>query len=134
MTREGTPDDLKEGSTWQYGPEFLKWPVEEWPIKSAREVAAYARESVNTLQREAFSAAIARAQAEAIQQKADPQATQGSQDGKPTVLREKPTGWVKDLMDLKRFSNLSKLVRVIAWVQRAAKQWLKRKCQTPGQP
>lgn len=67
ITRGGTPEDLKENSTWQNGSEFLKWPVEKWPIKSAGEVAA----------------------------------------------------------EVKRFSSLSKLVRVIAWVCLAAKQWLK---------
>lgn len=45
------PEDLKEDSVWQNGPEFLKRPVEEWPTKSAKEVAAYARESINKLQR-----------------------------------------------------------------------------------
>lgn len=52
----------------------------------------------------------------------------------PTLhLRKKPTGWVKDLVEVRRFSSLSKLVRVIAWVCLAAKQWLKRKCQAPKQ-
>lgn len=55
--------DLKEDSTWQTGPEFLKLPVEEWPIKSAEKVAARARENANRLQRKAFSAALTIAQA-----------------------------------------------------------------------
>ena len=74
ITRGGTPEDLNEDSTWQNGPEFLKWPVEEWPIKSAVEVAAHGRESVNKLQRKAFSSALTRAQARS-QQKEDLQAT-----------------------------------------------------------
>lgn len=37
LTRVGTPGDLKENSIWQNGREFLKWPVEEWPIKSSGE-------------------------------------------------------------------------------------------------
>ncbi len=32
-TRGATPEDLKENSVWQNGPEFLKRPVEEWPTK-----------------------------------------------------------------------------------------------------
>lgn len=50
--------DLGEGSLWQNGPEFLKWPVEDWPKKSAGEVVAHARESVNKLQRKAFIVAV----------------------------------------------------------------------------
>nr|XP_043874409.1 uncharacterized protein LOC122764147 isoform X1 [Solea senegalensis] len=140
ITRGGAPEDLKENSTWQNGPEFLKWPLEEWPIKSAGEVAAHARESVNKLQRKAFSGALTRAQARRSQQKVDPQAIQEipkieTQEENPVVnpplLRRKPTGWVKDLVEVRRFSSLSKLVRVIAWVCLAAKQWLKRKCRAP---
>lgn len=92
------------------------WPVEEWPIKSAGEVAAYARESVNKLQRKAFSGALTRAQARRSQQKEDPQATQESpksetQEEKPVVnptvlLRRKPTYWVKELVEVIRFSSL----------------------------
>lgn len=63
ITRGGTPENPKEESTWQEGPGFLKWPVEEWPIKSACEVAAQAREDINKLQRKAFSAVVSRAQA-----------------------------------------------------------------------
>ena len=143
ITRGGAPEDLKENSTWQNGPEFLKWPVEEWPIRSAEEVAAHARESVNKLQRKAFSGALTRAQARRSQQKEDLEATQESprsetREEKPVanptlLLRRKPTGWVKDLVEVRRFSSLSKLVRVIAWVCLAAKQWLKRKCRAPKQ-
>lgn len=129
ITRGGTPEDLKGNSTWQDGPEFLKWPVEEWPIQSAGEVAAQARESVNKLQRKAFSAALTRAQAKKSQQKEDPLAMQENpcQEAKPTLPRRKPTGWVRHLVDEKRFSSLTKLVRVIALIRRAAEKWLKRK-------
>uniref|UniRef100_G3Q1I0 Reverse transcriptase domain-containing protein n=1 Tax=Gasterosteus aculeatus TaxID=69293 RepID=G3Q1I0_GASAC len=37
VTRGATPEDLKENSVWQNGPEFLKQPVEEWPTKSAKD-------------------------------------------------------------------------------------------------
>ena len=47
---------------WQNGPEFLKQPVEEWPKKSAKEVAAYAKEGIDRLQRKSFSAALTRSQ------------------------------------------------------------------------
>ncbi len=38
ITRGGSPKDLKEDSVWQRGPVFLRWPVEDWPMKSAAEV------------------------------------------------------------------------------------------------
>lgn len=134
---------MKEISTWQNGPEFLKWPREKWPIKSNGEVAAHARESVNKLQRKAFSGALTRAQARRSKQKNDLRGTQESpksetQEGIPVVyptllLGRKPTGWVKDLVEVRRFSSLPKLVRVVAWVCLAGKQWLKRKCRAPKQ-
>ncbi|KAJ8011820.1 hypothetical protein DPEC_G00062230 [Dallia pectoralis] len=135
ITRGGVPVDLKENSTWQNGPEFLKWPVEEWPIKSAGEVAGAVRESVNKLQRKAFSGALTRAQEKRSQQKGELQGNQESpksehQEGIPGVnptllIRKKPSGWVKDLVEVRRFSSLYKLMRVVAWVCLAAKQWLK---------
>ncbi|KAM4521343.1 uncharacterized protein PAE49_002487, partial [Odontesthes bonariensis] len=139
ITRGGTLKDLDEESTWQNGPEFLKWPVEEWPIQSAGEVAAQARESVNKLQRKAFSAALTRAQAKMTQQKEDPLAAQKKespcQEEKHTLPRRKPTSWVKHLVDERRFSSLTKLIRIIAWTRRAAEQWLKRKSNpVPEQP
>jgi hypothetical protein len=36
--------------------------VEEWPKKSAKEVAAYAKEGIDRLQRKSFSAALTRSQ------------------------------------------------------------------------
>lgn len=142
ITRGGTSEDLNEDSTWQNGPEFLKWPVEEWPIKSAGEVAAHVRESVQKLQRKAFSSALTRAQARR-QPKEDFHATQKRPKGvtqeensvcNPTLLlRKKPIGWVEHLVEIRRFSSLSRLVRVIAWVCRAANQWLRRRCQFPKQ-
>lgn len=63
-TRGATPEDLKENSVWQNGPEFLKRPVEEWPTKSAKDVAADAKEGINKLQRKCFTAALTRARVE----------------------------------------------------------------------
>lgn len=53
--------DLNEESVWQKGPQFLRRPVEEWPKKSAAEVAADARERDNKLQRKTFSAVLKKA-------------------------------------------------------------------------
>ncbi len=66
-TRGATPEDLKENSVWQNGPEFLKRPVEEWPTKSAKDVAADAKEGINKLQRKCFTAALTRAQVKKTQ-------------------------------------------------------------------
>ncbi|KAJ8367396.1 hypothetical protein AAFF_G00320230 [Aldrovandia affinis] len=63
ITRGAAPEELSEDSPWQKGPGFLEKPFEEWPVKSAAEVAADARESVNKLKRKAFSGALTRAQA-----------------------------------------------------------------------
>lgn len=57
LTRGAAPEDLTEGSVWQDGPEFLKRPVEEWPSKTAKEVATYAKD-VSKLQRQGFTAAL----------------------------------------------------------------------------
>ncbi len=109
--------------------------MEEWPIQSAGKVAAQARENVNKLQRKAFSAAVTRAQAKMSQQKENPLTTQKSpsQEAKSTLPSRKPTGWVNHLVDITRFSSLTKLVRVIAWIRRAVEQWLKRN-SNPKQP
>ncbi len=66
VTRGCSPELLGENSVWQKGPEFLSSPVEDWPIKSASEVAADAREVVSRLQRKAFSAVLTRAQAKKL--------------------------------------------------------------------
>lgn len=62
VMRGATPEQLKEDSVWQNGPEFLKQPVAEWPTKSARDIAAHAIEGINKLQRKCFTAALTRAQ------------------------------------------------------------------------
>lgn len=67
ITRGGSPKDLKEDSAWQRGPVFLKWPVEDWPMKSAAEVATAARESINKLQKKTFSAVLTRSMAKGKQ-------------------------------------------------------------------
>lgn len=51
VTREASPQDLNEDSAWQNGPEFLRLPVDERPVKSAKEIATVARESINKLQK-----------------------------------------------------------------------------------
>lgn len=137
ITRGATSEDLKESSLWQNGPHFLKLPVEEWPKKSAKEVAANARDGINKLQRKAFSAVLTRAQAKREQSSA----LQNFPSMKETVIPTKapetveevpvqraPAGTVvKQLIDIRKFSSLTKLVRIIAWVWRAAARW-KRKC------
>lgn len=141
ITRGGTPEYLKEDYTWRTGKEFLKFPLTEWPKKSAADVAAHARVSVNRLQRKAFSAALTRSQANVDQRKDHLQAPQESvkneiQEEKAATnpslpLGRNPASWViKNLLDMKKFDRL---VKVIAWVWRAAKKWLEEKGQPKGQ-
>lgn len=66
VTRGCSPELLGENSVWQKGPEFLFSSVEDWPIKSASEVAAGARAVVSKLQRKIFSAVLTRAQAKEL--------------------------------------------------------------------
>ncbi len=49
ITRGASPKDLDKDSMWQNGPEFLKKSVNEWPKRSAAEIADDARERINKL-------------------------------------------------------------------------------------
>ncbi|XP_055768950.1 uncharacterized protein LOC129844827 [Salvelinus fontinalis] len=120
ITRGAAPEDLQEYSMWQDGPAFLRKPVKEWPHKSAKEIAAYAKEGINKLRRKAFSAALTRAQVKRNQSDAQ----QNNPDEPKTRIRRSPAGSaVTKLIDIRKFSNLTRLIRVIAWVWRAATRW-----------
>ncbi|KAK9521449.1 hypothetical protein VZT92_021254 [Zoarces viviparus] len=87
----------------------------EWPIKSAKELATAARESINKLQKKAFVAALTRAKAK----KGKPKQNQNRAQTEP---RRPPAGSaIRGLVDVKRFSSLARLVKTIAWIWRAAK-------------
>lgn len=49
---------MDENSTWQQGSKFLSLPTDEWPTKSAKDVSATARESVEKMQKKSFTAAF----------------------------------------------------------------------------
>lgn len=98
---------MAENSPWQQGPKFLSLPVEEWPIKSAKDVSVTARESVGRMQKKSFAAALTRAKVKEA----------------PNLEHRRPPAGaaVRNLVDEGRFSNLTRLVKTIAWVWRAAK-------------
>lgn len=137
ITRGAAPEDLQEDSMWQNGPAFLRQPMEEWPQKSAKEIAAYAKEGINKLQRKYFSAALTRAQAKrnkndvlpevGVQKESQSDAQQSRQnnpDEPKTKIRRPPAGSaVTKLIDIRKFSSLTRLIRVTAWVWRAATKW-----------
>lgn len=154
ITRGGTPENLGEEFEWQKGPQFLRLPVEEWPMKSAAEVAADARERVSKLQRKTFSAVLTRAQAkkylgetvkESLKESSPSRndLTNNASDLSICENTEKskcdknvPKGTpsdlvVKKLVNVEKFSNLGKLVRVIGWVWRSIKKWLGCRSQNP---
>lgn len=113
ITRGAGPKELAENSPWQQGPKFLSLPAEEWPIKSAKDVSATGRESVGRMQKKSFAVALTRAQVK-----------------EPPDLehRRPPAGAaVRNLVDEGRFSNLTHLVKTIAWVWRAAKWFAAKK-------
>ncbi|XP_073797048.1 uncharacterized protein [Danio rerio] len=139
ITRGGTPEDLAEESEWQEGPQFLRYSVEEWPKKSAAEVAADAKENVNRLQRKTFSAVLTRSQTKrdlAEAGKGIPEVSilgdsinvvsdSGENGKRPNLPKGTPRDLIiKKLVDEEKYSNLTKLVRVIGWVWRAVKKWL----------
>lgn len=112
ITRGASPQDLDQYSEWQNGLKFLVLPVSEWPIKSAKELAATARENINKLQKKAFVAALSRAKVE-------------KQEPEPTNPKRPPAGSaIQNLVDVKRFSILTRLIKTVAWIWRAAKRFL----------
>lgn len=154
VTRGATPEELGEGSEWQREPEFLVRPLEEWPMKSAAEVATGARESVGKLQRKAFSAILTRAQSnktpipdDTSGKDAEAEESLVKVGGSPetsereeaSVLTERrPEGKFRSIAGLnlvkpERFSSLARLCGVVTWVRLAAEKWLTRRGRAAGQ-
>lgn len=119
ITRGAGPKDLDNDSEWQSGPKFISQPVNEWPIRSAKDVAAAARENLTKIQKKAFVAALTRAQLK----KQEPVENQSSTRMEPS----RPPGGitVQKLIDVKRFSNLTRPIKTVALVWRAAKKFLR---------
>lgn len=101
---------MEEDSEWQQGPKFLNLPVNQWPIKSAKDVTATAQESIGKMQKKSFSAVLTRSQVE----------KELSDKGH----RRPPAGLViQNLVDGKQFSNRTHLIKTVAWIWRAAKKF-----------
>lgn len=116
ITRGTNPQNLKEDSEWQNGPKFLSLPEDQWPIKSAKELAATAKDSINKLQKTAFVAALTRAKAKELE-------LNQNQNQVQTERRRPPAGSViQNVVDIKHFSHLSRLIKTVAWIWRAAKR------------
>lgn len=138
VTRGATPEELDEESEWQQGPEFLKRPEAEWPVKMASEIVTKVADKVKKLQRKAFSAVTTRAQSQKIARpcSTDNGANVGFNIQQPLPKDQGPTQAVERqrrklwgvalvrLVEPKRFSSLSKLCGTVAWVRRAAESWL----------
>jgi len=139
ITRGASPEELDEQSVWQRGPEFLRWPEAEWPVKTASEIVATVADDVKKLKRKAFSAAVTRAQAKKTSNPSEADISVDLEDlsieGQgPTSAAERPKRkpWGIDLVRLvepKRFSTLSKLCGTVAWTRRAAESWLNKERQ-----
>ena len=151
VTRGCSPEQLDGNSLWQRGPEFLTRAVEEWPIKSAAEVASGTREVVSKLQRKTFSAIITRVQAKKLSASGGPTSMNAMAEdvaitGPPAVNNRGPspdtaTGssstassgssmnrfWDLALVgqvNLSRFATLTKLCRALEYIRRAVHFWL----------
>ncbi|KAJ8346500.1 hypothetical protein SKAU_G00279010 [Synaphobranchus kaupii] len=154
VTRGATPEDLGEDSEWQKGPGFLARQMEKWPMKSAAEGAAGAREDVSKLQRKAFSAVLTRAQSKktpipddtggkgAVAEKSLvkvgglPETTKREEVS--VLMERRPEGRLRgkaivNLVRPERFSGLARLCGVVAWVRRAAERWLTTRSRAAGQ-
>ena len=109
ITRGASPEALTEDSEWQSGPKFLRLPEDEWPKRSAKDVAAQARQNLAKMQKKVFAAVLTRSQ----QKKAE----QSQIDSK----RQRPPACISVLksIDEKRFSKLRKLVETVAWFWRS---------------
>ncbi|GAA6105975.1 uncharacterized protein LOC122145514 [Tachysurus ichikawai] len=118
ITRGAGPKDLDEDSEWQSGPKFLSLPVNEWPIKSAKDVAAAARENITKIQKKTFVTTLTRAQLK----NQEPEENESLIQTEPS----RPPGGtvVQELIDVKRFSNLTRLIKTVTLVWRAAKKFL----------
>ncbi|KAK7918663.1 hypothetical protein WMY93_009947 [Mugilogobius chulae] len=111
ITRGASPELLTEDSEWQSGPKFLLLPVDESPKKSARDVAAQARDNVAKIQKKTFTAVLTRTHLK-------------GQDPVQEPKRRPPAGAaVRELVEEGRFSDLRKLVKTIALIWRAAKKF-----------
>lgn len=93
-------------------------PVEEWPERSAREVAANAKEGIDQLQRKTFSAVVTRAQGKRKQSDTEQNnpAKISVKNRKTSIPRPPAGSTIKKLTDVRKFSSLIKLIRVTAWV------------------
>ncbi|CAL9701094.1 unnamed protein product [Knipowitschia caucasica] len=141
VTRGATPEELDEKSEWQQGPEFLKSPEADWPVKTAGEIVTKVAVEVKRLQRKAFSAVMTRAQSqkELGLCKAGESSNvevrtlkQQPEDKSPlqTITWPKRKAWgvaLISLLELVRFGSLSKLCGTVAWVRRAVESWLRTK-------
>lgn len=97
---------------------FLRSPVEDWPVKSAKDLTVTARENIGNLQKKAFFTALSRAKAKRPEMKQEPTQCQVQA---PAELRQPPIA-IYCLVDVRRFRVLAQLVRTIAWIWRAAKK------------
>lgn len=146
ITRGASPEELGEESEWQRGPEFLKWPEAEWPVKTASEIVATVADDVKRLKRKAFSAVITRAQSKKMPNSSQVDVSEDMgvssddhshlplqlplTDQDPTSAAETPKRKLSGvalvrLVEPKRFSTLSKLCGTVAWTRRAVEFWLK---------
>lgn len=116
---------------WQNGPEVLKWPVKDWPKKSAGDVVAHARESVNKLLRKVFFVAGTTNLVKGdqhlsnVQRSSDSHHLATDKSHATTIVDPCLESAQKSFVEAKRFSSLRKLVSVVAWVLQAVETWLR---------
>lgn len=107
ITRGASPQYLDENSEWQNGPRFLSLPVDEWPIKSAKDLAASARESISELQKKAFAAVLTRSNAKQEELTKESRQIEDLNQVQAEPRRPPACLAVKNLYNMEQFSDLS---------------------------
>lgn len=104
---------LTKDPEWQLGPSFLQLFESEWSKKSVNDIGVQSRDNFIKIQKKTFIAILTRSQLK----EENPIRVQN----KVIISRRLPAAAVvQQLVDMRHFSSLKKLMGIISWIWRAA--------------